>query len=179
VERGLLGALGIFIALICGLFAVMFVVEAASGGDGKTTPGVYAGLIAFFGGTFVVGAYLAWRMLRPRPPTVGAARPYAQRSGRGGRSANAAASTERAESAAAPAGNPEHRVLRLAEREHGRVTVPEVAAHCDLTVAEAKAILDGFVVQEVAALHVTDAGVLVYVFDGFLSDSEKARAEDF
>jgi len=52
VERGLLGALGIFIALICGLFAVMFVVEAASGGDGKTTPGVYAGLIAFFGGAF-------------------------------------------------------------------------------------------------------------------------------
>lgn len=55
----------------------------------------------------------------------------------------------------------------------------EVAARCDLTVSEAKALLDRFVLQEIAALHVTDSGVLVYVFSGFLSDDEKARAQDF
>jgi hypothetical protein len=183
MERGLLGALGIFIALFCGLFAVMFTVEAATGGDGKTSPGVYAGLIVFFAGGFVVGAYLAWRMFRSRPPASGTTRPDARHPGRGTRSARptpAAESAEpAAEPAAAPAASPENRVLRFAEKEHGRVTIAEVAARCDLTVSEAKAILDGFVVQEVAALHVTDGGVLVYVFAGFLSDEDKARAEDF
>jgi hypothetical protein len=196
MERELLGALGIGIALFSGLFAVMFAVEAASGGDGKTSPGVYAGLIVFFSGGFLVGTYLAWRMLRPRPPSSpadsGAARPRAPGSSRapdkGRRSGRRARSQEPAEPATPPepamppelaAADPEHRVLLFAEWERGRLTLAETAAHCDLTVAEAKSILDRLVLHQVAALHVTDAGVLVYVFDGFLSDDEKARARGF
>ena len=67
-------------------------------------------------------------------------------------------------------------MLRFAEAEHGRVTVPEVATSCDMTIAEAKATLDRLVTQQAATIQVTQAGVLVYVFPGFLSDDDKARA---
>src|SRR3954470_21419898 len=84
--RWMLGAIGIGIALVSGFFVAAAVVEdgpgghgkesaavveSATGGDGKTSPGVYAGLIFFFGGAFLVGAYLAWRMLRSRRATGG------------------------------------------------------------------------------------------------------------
>ena len=178
--RGLLGAAGILIVLVGGLFLAVFVTEVASGGDGKTTSGVYAGLIVFFGGLTAAGGYLAWRMLRPLPSTSGAARPGAEapesgRRGRGGR---------RTESPGAPAppanaAERERRVLRLAEIEHGRVTIPEVAARCTMTVEESKEELDRLVLNEVAEIQVTETGVLVYVFPGFLSDKDKARATDF
>jgi hypothetical protein len=50
---------------------------------------------------------------------------------------------------------------------------------CDLTIAEAKAELDRLAAAQVAQIQVTQNGVLVYVFPGFLSDEEKARAQDF
>jgi hypothetical protein len=168
MERGLLGALGVIIALVGGLFFTVFAVEAASGGNGRTEPGVYAGLIVVFGGLTAAGLYLAWRMLGPRPSAFGAFRPGS--SGGTGRAARPAAT---------PEADRERRVLRLAEKERGRVTVPEVAARCDMTVEEAKAILDRLVVHDVAEIHVTDGGVLVYVFPGFLSDRDKAQARDF
>ena len=70
-------------------------------------------------------------------------------------------------------------MLRLAEIEHGRVTIPEVAARCTMTVEESKEELDRLVLNEVAEIQVTETGVLVYVFPGFLSDKDKARATDF
>lgn len=168
MERGLPGALGVVIALVGGLFFTVFAVEAASGGNGRTEPGVYAGLIVFFGGMTAAGSFLAWRMLRPRSSAGGAARPGSSTGT--GRTPRPAATSE---------ADRERRVLRLAEKERGRVTVPEVAARCDMTVEEAKALLDRLVVHDVAEIHVTDSGVLVYVFPGFLSDRDKARARDF
>jgi hypothetical protein len=73
----------------------------------------------------------------------------------------------------------EHRVLRYAETERGRVTIAEVAASCDMTVAEAKGTLNRLVTMEAATICVAESGVLVYVFPGFLSDEDKARATDF
>ena len=55
-------------------------------------------------------------------------------------------------------------MLRLAEQEHGRVTVPEVAARCHMTIEEAKTELDRLVLHQVAEIQVTGSGVLVYVF---------------
>ena len=59
------------------------------------------------------------------------------------------------------------------------MTVAEVAAHCRLTVTQSKTDLDRLVAQQVAELQVTEHGVLVYVFSGFLSDEDKASAHDF
>jgi hypothetical protein len=73
----------------------------------------------------------------------------------------------------------ERQVLRYAETEHGRLTVSEVAAGCDMTIAEAKSTLDRLVTLEAATIQVAESGILVYVFPGFLSDEDKTRAGDF
>ena len=180
MERGLLGALGIIVALFGALFFVYFITEWSSGGDGKTQPSVYAGLIVFFGGLMTAGAYLAWRMLRPQPTASGAARPGAGQAGPARRAGGRRGSGQ-PESPPPPADEAERerRVLRLAEQEHGRVTVPEVAARCGMTFEEAKTALDRLVLHQVAEIQVTASGVLVYVFRGFLSDKDKAGATDF
>jgi hypothetical protein len=167
MERGCLGAVGIGVALFSAFFVVTAVVESATGGDGKTSQGVYAGLIVFFGMLLIGGAYLAWRMFTKKPATAGGAAGV---------------------TAAGPAGQAtptrteaelERLVLRFAEQEHGRVTIPEVAARCDLSISESKASLDRFVMLQVVVIQVTPSGVLVYVFPGLLSDDEKAQSEDF
>jgi hypothetical protein len=172
MARGLLATLGIGIALFGGLFFAYFIAEYAAGGDGKTEPAVYVGLIVFFGGVLSVGLYLAWRMLRPRPATSGEARPRT-------RSADRGRSSSRQTAPPATEADRERRILRLAEHERGRVTIPEVAARCQMTIAESKTALDRLVLHQVAETQVTQAGVLVYVFPGFLSDKDKARATDF
>lgn len=161
--RGCLAAVGIALAIFSSFFVIAAVVESATGGDGKTSPAVYAGLIVLFGGLMVAGIFLAWQMLKKRPVTTGG------QSGEPG----------------VPWGGPptdadrEREVLRFAESEHGRVTIPEVATRCNLTIADSKATLDRLVMQEAATIQVTQSGVLVYVFPGFLSDDDKANAKDF
>jgi hypothetical protein len=162
MERGCLAAVGIAVALFSSFFVAAAVVEIASGGDGKTSPGVYAGLIVVFGGMLAGGIYLAWRMLKRRPTT--GVHPGQAGGAWGGPPTDA---------------DRERQVLRFAESEDGRVTIPEVATRCDMTVAEAKATLDRLVLQEAATIQVTQRGVLVYVFHGFLSDDDKASATDF
>lgn len=161
MERGCLGTVGIGVALLSTFFVVTAVVEAATGGDGKTSAGVYAGLIVFFGGLLAGGLFLAWSMFRTRPSPDGSG------------AAGIPAGAPRTE------GERERLILRVVEQEHGRVTIPEVAARCDMTIGEAKATLDRLVMQQVATIQVTKAGVLVYVFPGFMTDEEKARSSDF
>jgi hypothetical protein len=174
--RGVLLAVGVLIALCSAFFVVTALVEVASGGDGKTSPGVYAGLVIFFLGTGACGAFLIWRAMRDRSasritlgsqPTSGPARP--------GQTGAGPARPDGPDTAA----DRERRILQFAEAEKGRVTVAEVAAHCRLTVTQAKTDLDRLVLQQVAELQVTENGVLVYVFPGFLSDEDKASARDF
>lgn len=74
--------------------------------------------------------------------------------------------------------NAQQRILQMAAVEQGRLTVPEVAAACQLSLDQAKAELDRLVVQEAASMEVTEDGVLVYHLHGFLSDEEKAAATD-
>ena len=183
MERGLLVALGIAMSLFGGLFFIYFITEFARGGDGKTQPGVYAGLIVFFGGVLASGVFLAWRMFRRQPATSGASRPGsgpiagAHRAGR--RDAGRRGQAPDGPLPPTTQAERERRVLRLAEQEHGRVTIPEVATRCPMTIAESKAELDRLVLHQVAEVQVTTNGVLVYVFPGFLSDADKARATDF
>lgn len=169
MERGALGCVGVGIALIGGMFFAMFLVTLLTGGDGKTETGVLAGLVVFFGGMLAAGLYIAWRMFRTRPARAAAG------AGRPGTGAGVPTTPPPPQTDA----ERERRVLRFAERERGRVTVPEVATQCDMSLADSKATLDRLVLAEVAQIQVTQAGILVYVFPGFLSDEEKARATDF
>lgn len=73
----------------------------------------------------------------------------------------------------------EGRVLRFAESEHGRVTIPEVATGCNMSVADSKETLDRLASMRVAEKRITQYGGLVYVFPGFMTDEEKAQATDF
>lgn len=174
MERALLAIVGIVMALFGGLLLAVVITEVATGSDPDTKPDIYAGLFVFFGGMTLAGMYLAWRMLRPLAASAGAARPgtfQAGVSGDGVDQPGAAPPTDDAER--------ERRVLRLAEREDGRVTIPEAAARCNMTIEEAKATLDRLVLHDVAEIQVAESGVLVYVFRGFLSDKDKAGATDF
>ena len=148
----LLGLVGLVVALFGALFFTIAVTELATGGDGRTSFGVYVGLVVFLGLTTAAGAWLAWSRLWMTP-------------GRPGYRPPRTSDAER-----------EQRILDLAERQRGRVTVAEVAARCDLPVQESKAALDRLVLHGAAELQVSEGGVLVYVFPGFLSDEEKARA---
>jgi hypothetical protein len=168
MERGILGCVGIGIALFGGLFFAMFLVTLLTGGDGKTETGVLAGLVVFFGGMLAVGVYLAWRMFSQKP--AAAAARGAGRPGTGVPSAPPPPQTDEER---------ERRVLRFAEHERGRVTIPEVATNCDMSLADSKGTLDRLVLADVAQIQVTQTGVLVYVFPGFLSDEDKAKATDF
>jgi hypothetical protein len=126
-----LTAVGAAIALVSAFIVTAAVMESATGGDSKASPGVYAGLIAFFGGVMVSGAYLVWRMLLRRPASSGAARPDVGSTGTARRPAGQQ-TTSPSDAPPATAAERERRVLRLAEAEHGRVTIPEVAARFGL-----------------------------------------------
>ena len=164
--RGILWTVGVGVALVSAAFCALYAGDLISGTRQFATPAVDAGLVGFFLGTGIAGGYLSWSMMRPpRPPLPSlTGQPPA---------------SERQAPRKDTEADREQRILKFAEAEHGRVTVPEVAVHCRMTVAQATADLDRMVVQKVAELLVTEDGVLVYVFAGFLSDDEKADAHDF
>ncbi len=148
-----LGVLGAGVAFFSAIFAAALFGELVTGGDGKTSFGAYLGLLVFLSLTLAGGAWLAWTRLWRAPGRAGHRKPTPDAAER------------------------EQRILDLAEQRTGRVTVAEVASKCDLTVDQSKAALDTLVLQGITELQVSESGVLVYVFPGFLSDDEKSRAE--
>jgi uncharacterized membrane protein len=68
----------------------------------------------------------------------------------------------------------EARVLALAEKMGGNLTVDVAAAHCGLGVVECKAILDRLVLESGAQLGISQDGVLVYSFPG-LTEPNRTR----
>ncbi|MGE3272543.1 MAG: hypothetical protein AB7P40_27625 [Chloroflexota bacterium] len=174
MQRGCLAAIGIGMALFSAFFVVTAAVELATGTWGDTSPGVLAGILVLFGGMLLAGLFLTWQMVKGRPASPSAGRP-----GTPGPSGFPPPPTGAPWNPQPAARNSELLVLRFAESEHGRVTLPEVAANCDLSIADAKSTLESLVLQQAATINVTQSGVLVYVFPGFLSDDDKASATDF
>jgi hypothetical protein len=72
----------------------------------------------------------------------------------------------------------EQAILTLAAARGGRLTLAEVSTGCRLSVAEARAALQRLCGQGVADLRMTDTGVEVYAFAGFMDPEAKARARD-
>jgi hypothetical protein len=128
--------------------------ELARGGNGTLELDAYPFLIALFLGLTIWGVRLAWRPLGlPRLDELDLAGQLRRRD-RPPLRDNRLVKLE---------------IVRLAERERGRLTALEVAARLSLTADEAKALLDEMAASKVAELHVTDGGVLVYVFPRSLS----------
>ncbi len=71
----------------------------------------------------------------------------------------------------------QRRILNLANHSAGRLTAEEAAVECNLSVEQAKLLLDNLVQQGAADTWVSDSGSMVYVFQGLLED-DKATAED-
>lgn len=71
----------------------------------------------------------------------------------------------------------EQDILRIASERRGRVTPAEVVLATKLGIDEAKKMLDSFCEKGLAQLNITDKGVIIYVFDGFLSEEEKETAK--
>ena len=159
IARGVEAGIGVGIALLgAGLLAIA-AVDLATGGDSETPRPTLVGLIVLFGVMTWWGLQIAWPELAPRPLVR---RLLARRAARQGPISGPVEPT------ALDANDRERLVLILAEREQGRLTVLEVAGRCALTVDEAKALLDGLVLRQIAQLHVSEEGVLVYVFPRFL-----------
>lgn len=72
---------------------------------------------------------------------------------------------------------PEQRILALAEKNQGRITLAEVVLHCDLKIEEAREHLKTMVRQGLAELHVSEGGEEVYAFGGLMPE-EKQSASD-
>lgn len=149
--RTLLGVFGVIVALLSAMFVAMAGADLVGHGDGKTPASVLIGLVVLFGGATLSGGYLAWRMFRGK----------------------------RAEAAPAPPMEMvEQRVLALASRVGGRVTVAEVTARCGLSLADSRAVLDRLLAQGAAELRVADDGTMVYAIVGLLTAEAKAKAND-
>ena len=72
---------------------------------------------------------------------------------------------------------PEQRILALAEKNQGRITLAEVVLYCDLKTEEAREQLKSMVRQGLAELHVSEGGEEVYAFGGLMPE-EKHSATD-
>lgn len=166
IVHGVSVAIGVGVALLGAGLLASAVIDLATGGNPETPRPTLVGLIVLFVAMTWWGFRGAWPELGPRPL---ARRLLAWReAGQGPR-------VKPTDPAVRMVAEREQRVLSLAEKEQGRVTVLEVAGRCNLTADEAKAQLDGLVLRKVAELHVSEDGVLVYVFPGLLPGPGRAR----
>jgi hypothetical protein len=156
--RGAAIGIGVGIALFGASLFAFAAVGLATGGDGKTTPATYVGLMSVFVAMIWWGLQLGWPELAPR---LLARRVLAWR-----------ATTREPLPPPPETGEPDddgvqRRVLGLAKSARGRLTAVEVAARCNMTADEATTVLNALVLQNVALLQVSESGVLVYVFPEF------------
>ena len=62
----------------------------------------------------------------------------------------------------------ENRLLQVGYAHRGRLTVPQVALHCQVSIEESRELLERMVAQGVAVPEVDDDGTITYVFDDLL-----------
>jgi TM2 domain-containing membrane protein YozV len=68
-------------------------------------------------------------------------------------------------------------VLQYAKRKLGRITPVELAADTILNLDEVEDTLKKMARRRLAEEKVSESGILIYHFDGFLTDEEKAKAK--
>ena len=149
--RKSLGVLGVLIAIFSSFFVAAAIGDLVTGGDGKTGTGVLLGLLVFFLGTGFAGIVLA--KIGFKNPTT----------------PNVVELTEF---------DKEQRILAFAGYMHGRVTAPEVALNCRLSLEDSQETLDRLVTNGAAQIQLTDDGVMVYCFTGFLPRDQQGNLQE-
>ncbi|MBX7223218.1 MAG: hypothetical protein K1Y36_25105 [Blastocatellia bacterium] len=135
--RILAGIFGVIVTLISAMFVVMAIGDLIFGS--KTQTSVLLGLLVFFGGTGLAGAFLAKFGFRKKE------------------AGSQLSDFEK-----------EQRILSYASACGGVVTVPNVSLHCHLSLAETQSMLDAMTHTGAAELRVNDDGSFCYLFRGFL-----------
>lgn len=72
-----------------------------------------------------------------------------------------------------PTEDPEKTILKIARRNGGQVSPGEVALESQLSLEQAKKLLEKFAASGTAELRVRSSGVLVYVFPEFLREGRE------
>jgi hypothetical protein len=70
----------------------------------------------------------------------------------------------------------ENRILQLAYAHQARLSVPQVALHCQVSIEESRAALERMVTQGVAVPQVDDDGTISYFFDDLLPPPKPGQA---
>ncbi len=71
----------------------------------------------------------------------------------------------------------ENTILKVAENRGGRLTPIELAMDTDLTLDEAKALLEKWALNGYVTIKVTEGGALIYDFTGITTEQEKQTAK--
>lgn len=72
----------------------------------------------------------------------------------------------------------EKKVIKLAVKSGGKVTLPEICMETNLSVDQAQTILSSLTDKQVFNIQLTDSGSKVYALSDLASDSEKQSAID-
>jgi hypothetical protein len=149
--RKFLGVLGVLIAIFSSFFVAAAIGDLVTGGDGKTGTGVLLGLLVFFLGTGFAGIILAKvGFQNPTGPKVVELTDF----------------------------DKEQRILAFAGYMQGRVTASEVALNCRLSLEDSQETLDRLVSSGAAEIQLTDDGVMVYCFTGFLPRDKQGNLQE-
>lgn len=70
----------------------------------------------------------------------------------------------------------ENRLLQVAYEHRARLTVPQVALHCRVSIEESRAVLERMVTLGVAVPQVDDDGTITYFFDDLLPPPGAAKS---
>jgi len=72
----------------------------------------------------------------------------------------------------------ERQILQFAAQNRGRITPAELAMALPFSAEECQTVLETLCDQGIAQLQITDTGNLLYVFEGFLSETEKTTSKN-
>ncbi|PKL76981.1 MAG: hypothetical protein CVV27_07530 [Candidatus Melainabacteria bacterium HGW-Melainabacteria-1] len=137
LARVLTGALGVGVLLISLMFMAMAMGDLLGYGKGETETPVLIGLVLFFAGTGVCGAWMT-RMGFTTPPSP--------------------------DDAPTDRGAQIRIILNLAKASQGDVTLLQVATETALSIDQSRVLLEDLVSQGLAQMHIDEQGVVLYDF---------------
>lgn len=72
----------------------------------------------------------------------------------------------------------EKKVIKLALKSGGKITLPEICTHTNLSVDQAQVVLNGLQEKQVVNIQMTNSGSKVYALSDLADDNDKREAID-